>query len=366
MKKTLLFLTFTFFLLIILNFNSFAQLATYNFTTVDTNPTSVDGNITATALSVSSGTIAYQASPSNINVSSWSTSATYSAAGKYYQISVSPKSNFKMSVTGFSFSAGRTSAGPATIDVLYSLDGFSTTGTQIGTFNNTNTSTLTSFSSPAFSVADITTTITFRIFGYNASSTGNFRINNISVLGASTTLPIFLTSFTGKPVDKSILLNWTTASETNNDYFEVLKSTNGKTFTAVGTVKGNGTTKDAKSYSLVDDNPASGANYYQLVQHDFDGKSSKSDIIPVNSAVASSSLTVYAAVSSVDVSINSANQTDGSLQIFDLAGKKLNETRLTLTKGFNTLSLPLSLNSGIYVVSFVSEAEVINSKFIKE
>ena len=180
------------------------------------------------------------------------------------------------------------------------------------------------------------------------------------------TLPINLTSFTGKPVNQSILLNWETASETNNDYFEVFKSSNGKTFTSVGTVKGSGTSKDAKIYSLVDENPAAGANYYQLVQHDFDGKSSKSEIISVNAAIANSTLSVYAAASAVNVSINSANQTDGTLQFFDLAGKKLNETRLTLNKGFNTTTVPLSLNSGIYVVSFVSESEVINSKFIKD
>jgi hypothetical protein len=190
-------------------------------------------------------------------------------------------------------------------------------------------------------------------------------IDDLSITAFST-LPISLTSFTGKPVDKSILLNWETASESNNDYFEVLKSTNGKTFTAVGTVKGSGTTKETKNYSLVDNNPAAGTNYYQLVQHDFDGKSSKSAIIPVNSAISSSSLTVYAAANSVDVSINSANITEGTLQIFDVTGKKLNETKLTLAKGFNTTTVPLSLNSGIYVVSFVSESEVINSKFIKD
>jgi hypothetical protein len=183
---------------------------------------------------------------------------------------------------------------------------------------------------------------------------------------ASSTLPISLTSFTGKPLDQSILLNWATASESNNDYFEVLTSTNGKTFTSVGTLKGSGTTTDVKNYSFVDANPAAGTNYYQLVQHDFDGKSSKSEITPVNSAIANSSLTVYAATTSVNVSINSANQTDGTLQIFDITGKKLNETRLSLTKGFNTLSLPLSLNSGIHVVNFVTGAEVISSKFIKE
>jgi hypothetical protein len=207
------------------------------------------------------------------------------------------------------------------------------------------------------------TTLTIRFT--NTSTTPQFRIDDIKV-NSLATLPISLTSFTGKAVDKSVLLNWETASESNNEYFEVLKSSNGKSFTAIGTVKGSGTATSAKSYSLVDNNPAAGTNYYQLVQYDFDGKSSKSDVIPVNSSIANSSLTVYAAASSVNVSINSANATDGTLKIFDITGKKLNETKLSLTKGFNTLSLPLTLNSGIHVINFITSAEVINSKFIKD
>jgi hypothetical protein len=201
--------------------------------------------------------------------------------------------------------------------------------------------------------------------GTTTSNAQALSIDDISIT-ANATLPISLTSFTGKAVDKSVLLNWETASESNNEYFEVLKSSNGKSFTAIGTVKGSGTTTSAKSYSLVDNNPAAGTNYYQLVQYDFDGKSSKSDVIPVNSSIANSSLTVYAAASSVNVSINSANATDGTLQIFDITGKKLNETKLSLSKGFNTLSLPLSLNSGIHVVNFVTGSEVIKTKFIKD
>jgi hypothetical protein len=222
--------------------------------------------------------------------------------------------------------------------------------------NNSN-STLADYNG-----TDATGGATGLTFGSGNNPTNTTYITNLRNI----VLPISLTSFAGKPVDQSILLNWTTASESNNDYFEVLKSNNGKTFRSIGTVKGSGTTTDAKSYSFVDVNPAAGTNYYQLVQYDFDGKSSSSSIIPVNSAIANSSLTVYAATTSVNVSINSANQTDGTLQIFDITGKKLNETRLSLTKGFNTLSLPLSLNSGIHVVNFVTGAEVISSKFIKE
>ncbi|HEX7367611.1 MAG TPA: hypothetical protein VF273_10970, partial [Pelobium sp.] len=93
------------------------------------------------------------------------------------------------------------------------------------------------------------------------------------------TLPISLTSFTAKPVDKSILLNWTTASEKNNQKFEVLKSADGKTFKTIASLDGAINSDVEKKYSFADENPFAGTNYYQLKQTDVDGASSYSNVI---------------------------------------------------------------------------------------
>lgn len=180
------------------------------------------------------------------------------------------------------------------------------------------------------------------------------------------TLPISLTSFTGKPVDKSILLNWSAASEDNNNYYSVRHSSDGRTFTAIGKLAGAGTSTTVKDYSFLDENPGVGTNYYQLVQHDFDGRTSTSNVISVDSKIAATSLSVYASSSVVKIKISSPNQTKGVVQLFDIVGRKLSESAVSLNKGYNSVSLPVSLKSGVHFVRYTTEGEVLHAKFMKQ
>jgi hypothetical protein len=194
---------------------------------------------------------------------------------------------------------------------------------------------------------------------------GTFDFDNISITSLPLTLPISLTSFTGKAVDQNVLLNWETASEQDNDYFEVLRSADGKKFTVIAKVDGAGNSTSVKNYSLVDENPFAGTNYYKLIQHDFDGKTSESDVISVNSKIAASQLSVYANPSDVKITLSSANNTKGKLQLFDISGRKLSETLVEVNKGYNTFSLPATLQNGIHVLRYTTESEIINQKFLK-
>lgn len=179
------------------------------------------------------------------------------------------------------------------------------------------------------------------------------------------TLPISLTSFTAKPVNQTILLNWNTASEVNNNYFDVLRSVNGKSFTAIVTVNGLGDSNVSKDYSFVDENPYAGTNYYQLVQHDFDGKTSSSAIISADSKIAVAKILVFANSSEVKISITSPNQTKGLLQLFDISGRKLAEQSIAVNKGFNSISFPASLQNGVHFIRYSADGEVMNQKFTR-
>lgn len=163
-------------------------LAAWNLTSTTTSATTTGGGITsASAISLSSGTVSYQASPSNINTGSWSTSATFSTSGKYWQFSITPTG--AMTISGVSFDAGRTTAGPASMQVQYSLDAFATAGVDalVGA-NNANTSSLTTFNLTSLPPTTAGT-VTFRIWGYNASGTGNFRLNNVVINGTVANAP---------------------------------------------------------------------------------------------------------------------------------------------------------------------------------
>lgn len=91
-------------------------------------------------------------------------------------------------------------------------------------------------------------------------------------------LPIKLTSFNLQNFAKKISLTWITASEDNNDRFEILRSSNSKDWKTVITVKGKGTTDLSNNYNVLDEHPLNGINYYIIKQYNTNGSFSLSEI----------------------------------------------------------------------------------------
>lgn len=100
-------------------------------------------------------------------------------------------------------------------------------------------------------------------------------------LGGEIRLPVDLIEFKGELEESSVVLNWSTASEKNNDYFEVLKSIDGVTFSPVSKITGNGTSNSVNYYDYTDRHPKYGINYYQLRQVDYDGQNESFSVISV-------------------------------------------------------------------------------------
>ncbi|NNJ52685.1 MAG: T9SS type A sorting domain-containing protein, partial [Ignavibacteriaceae bacterium] len=90
-------------------------------------------------------------------------------------------------------------------------------------------------------------------------------------------VPVELTSFTAAVVKDGVELNWATATETNNQGFEVEKLNSEGEFENIGFIAGFGTTVEPKEYSFTDNSVSSGSYTYRLKQIDYDGKSSYSD-----------------------------------------------------------------------------------------
>lgn len=96
-------------------------------------------------------------------------------------------------------------------------------------------------------------------------------------------LPVILNNFiVSLNTANQAELSWTTASEEDNDYFEVQRSSDAVNFETIGSVDGNGTSKSEIDYSFIDEFPASGISYYRLKQVDYDGKITYHRIIALN------------------------------------------------------------------------------------
>jgi hypothetical protein len=93
------------------------------------------------------------------------------------------------------------------------------------------------------------------------------------------TIPVELTSFSANVISGNIELIWSTATETNNQGFDVERSQDNVVFERIGFVPGFGTTTEPKSYSYTDQSLNNGKYYYRLKQIDYDGSFKYSDVI---------------------------------------------------------------------------------------
>lgn len=91
------------------------------------------------------------------------------------------------------------------------------------------------------------------------------------IAGATGPLPIELLSFTAQSQNTRVMLSWSTASERNNAYFSIEKSSDGINYTVISTIKGVGNSTSLKSYQSYDNQAPEGITYYRLKQTDFDG-----------------------------------------------------------------------------------------------
>lgn len=127
-------------------------------------------------------------------------------------------------------------------------------------------------------------------------------------------LPIELLDFSVKVKGTQIQLNWTTASEINNNYFTPEHSSDGVNFSLLGTIKGAGNSINTIKYSFPDVNPLNGINYYRLKQTDFDEKSSYSNVISVRMDFESREL-IYPNPATTNLNIQLSEKLKGAVTV---------------------------------------------------
>lgn len=180
----------------------------------------------------------------------------------------------------------------------------------------------------------------------NSSSLATVYSYSSIVLGAE------LTSFDAQKSNQAIALSWLTASEQNNNYFNIERSSNGKSFTTIGQVKGSGTTASSNKYNFIDNNPLSGVNYYRLNAVETSGKTAFSKIVTVDfSSKGSNKLVAYPNPTKSALNVNYESIDDASLniQVLDMTGKVHLTKQMEGLKGDNNIRLDIdNLPNGAY------------------
>ena len=185
------------------------------------------------------------------------------------------------------------------------------------------------------------------------------------VFVSSALTPVKLINFNIAKQDKSILLDWQTASEINNDYFSIERSENNSQFTEIGKVKGHGTTSSVQNYqftyqTLNDKIQTTNIFYYRLKQVDFDGKFEYSKVISMPFENTNSSFNIYPNPATNEILVNATSTLNEILvEIYDLKGLKLFSSNENPS---NTIKINLNgLDAGMYFLLVNNKA----MKFVK-
>ena len=186
-------------------------------------------------------------------------------------------------------------------------------------------------------------------------------------------LPIDLVSFTGACENNETELEFVVASQINNDYFSIYRSTNAIDWNLVGEIEGAGNTSTQLTYNWIDNNPLSGVSYYKLAQTDYDGASEMFSPIAVTcEAAAVDGYSVYPnpanEVLNIDLELENYQGDDVSIEVIDINGKIIQLQQVQLARGYNHVEVDLSeIPSGVYMINFVGTRDYIKeSRIIKQ
>jgi type IX secretion system substrate protein len=179
-----------------------------------------------------------------------------------------------------------------------------------------------------------------------------------TLANSSSILPVELIHFSAVKNADEVLLRWQTATELNNEGFEVEHSTDGRNWDYLGFVMGNGTSIQQHDYNFTHKSPANGVNYYRLLQVDFDGQSEYSDIRTVTFDDWDRAVKVFPNPATTDANIQlPAEYQQALLLVSDLSGRTVFEQRLESGSPNYTLDVT-SWQSGMYLVQVLLDGRV--------
>jgi hypothetical protein len=209
--------------------------------------------------------------------------------------------------------------------------------------------------------------LTFRfirwIYGGNPlNDIRTVRIQLVWAEGVATTLPIELSKFNAEKSNRTVLLNWQTESETQNDYFQIEHSLDGKNYITLDKVEGAGNSAVQKKYQYSHRTPFDGLNYYRLKQTDFDGSFEYSKVVQVD--MSSKEVRIYPNPVAEVLFVESKNETDLTISIYDNMGKLIRTPQIDAAH--EQMVNVSGLIPGIYYMEVIAGGDLIRKKIVKK
>jgi len=180
-------------------------------------------------------------------------------------------------------------------------------------------------------------------------------------------LPIKLAEFSVRENNGKNLLQWTTVTEDNSDYFNVQRSSDAQAWYTIGRVNASGFSTTAMNYSFTDATPLKGMNYYRLEMTDKDAKFEFSKIVSISSADKNGLAIIFIDISSgantAIIKIQSSKAQAANLSVIDVSGRTVLNSAIQLQEGNNTITknIPNLLQGIYYIRLFTTEEAVVKN-----
>jgi predicted DNA binding protein len=172
-----------------------------------------------------------------------------------------------------------------------------------------------------------------------------------------------LINFYSECSDNGVDIKWSTASEINNDYFLIERSSDGNNFESFAKVKGAGNSSETLQYSVTDNDPYPLTVYYRLSQVDFNGESHAYNIVS-STGCKGSGINIFSYEDAITISVNAAEDAEYTITVFDAMGKAVINQLQNIVKGKNEIKLQSSQGKGIYIVKLQNGNNIYTQKIV--
>lgn len=200
------------------------------------------------------------------------------------------------------------------------------------------------------------------------NATGAGSTSEFGGVSVAANLPVHFISFNGRVKDGKSLLTWATAEEQNNSHFEVQKSTNGSTYTAIGKVNPKGGLNN--QYDFTDETPIAGVNYYRLKQVDLDGRFMYSKVLILRGNLEKFAVKAGPNPFAGTISLFYQLEKDELLQVrlYDQGGRMVKQYTTRGGAGVNTYSITdlNTLPKGNYTLELTGETVKHRQQVVKQ
>ena len=193
------------------------------------------------------------------------------------------------------------------------------------------------------------------------------------ILGSSgTPLPVTLISFEATANEGKVDLKWITASEINNDFFTIERSSDAKKWEEIITTNGAGNSSQMLEYFETDFEPLKGVSYYRLKQTDFNGQNQYFNIVPVhlenNNSEGNMNLfpNPINAGKNINIEFNDIIETEILLVLRDIRGREFYSKMIVDIQNGKLIGVPIDFKipSGVYLITASSENKIYSQKLI--